>query len=94
MKVDLNDKLNLLLEANDAIEILEKKANLQAEQHAIQIKELELKNKKNVKTPLKNTRLNRQKALAVPETCIDRVKDIFIKKNQDQKSTRGDNIYH
>ena len=73
MKVDLNDKLNLLLEANDAIEILEKKANLQAEQHAIQIKELELKNKKNVKTPLKNTRLNRQKALAVPETCIDRV---------------------
>ena len=73
MKVDLNDKLNLLLEANDAIEILEKKANLQAEQHAIQIKELELKNKKNVKTPLKNTRLNRQKALVVPETCIDRV---------------------
>ena len=73
MKVDLNDKLNLLLEANDAIEILEKKANLQAEQHAIQIKELELKNKKIVKTPLKNTRLNRQKALAVPETCIDRV---------------------
>ena len=73
MKVDLNDKLNLLLEANDAIEILEKKANLQAEQHAIQIKELELKNKKNVKTPLKNTRLNRQKASAVPETCIDRV---------------------
>merc|ERR1712198_602369 len=78
MKVDLNDKLNLLLEANDAIEILEKKANLQAEQHAIQIKELELKNKKNVKTPLKNTRLNRQKALVVPETCIDRSTESLV----------------
>jgi len=79
MKVDLNDKLNLLLEANEAIEILEQKADRQAEQHAIQIKELELKTKKNAtKSPLKNTRLNRPKALAIPETCIDRSTESLV----------------
>ena len=41
MKHDLNDKLNLLLEANEAIDILEKKLKIQQENHDKQITDLQ-----------------------------------------------------
>lgn len=41
MKHDLNDKLNLLLEANEAIDILERKLQHQQENHEKQMRDLQ-----------------------------------------------------
>ena len=60
MKVDLEDKLNLLLEANEALEILENKIEKQAKDHEDQIKLLENKIDNNKIIP-KDNKLSPQK---------------------------------
>ena len=53
MKHDLNDKLNLLLEANDAIDILETKIKTQEKNHQQQIKDLQEKQEEKQEKSLK-----------------------------------------